>query len=267
MTILNLPSSTEAHYDSIGQAYEVAFAGNTKQKESVQWLLQALRGVNGKSFHPSRIVDIGCGTGRPVVEMLANAGHDVVGIDISQAMVNAGRSNVPNAAFEKIDMREFFRREAPASFDAATTYFAGLAGLKQDEYRATVRAIAELIKPGGFFVFATVPKDGDCLPMKWMGRDWIVSSLSADDALTTVKKAGFEVLEHHVSQFLPKGSLAGLCKQGEDMEETHFYVYARKSFTHADGTGTVKEFANGAVSGLVNGTVNGNGNVNGAAFH
>lgn len=248
-----LPSSTEAHYDSIGKAYEVAFAGNTQQEDSVQWLLQALRGANGKVFHPSKIVDIGCGTGRPVVEGLANAGHDVLGIDISQAMVNAGRSNVPNATFEKIDMREFLEREAPGSFDAATTYFAGLAGLKQDEYRATVREIARLLKPGGFFVFATVPKDGDCLPMKWMGRDWIVSSLSAEDALSTVEKAGFEILEQHLSEFLPKGALAGLCKQGEDMEETHFYVYARKSFTHADGTGTMNGVTNGTVDKIVNG--------------
>lgn len=243
-----LPSSTEANYDSIGQAYEVAFAGNTQQKESVRWLLQALRGANGKTFHPSRIVDIGCGTGRPVVELLANAGHDVLGIDISQAMVNAGKSNVPEAAFEKIDMRDFLKREAPASFDAATTYFAGLAGLKQDEYRATVREIAKLLKPGGFFVFATVPRDGDCLPMKWMGRDWIVSSLSIEDVLVTVEKAGFEVLEQHVSEFLPKGALAGLCNHGEDMEETHFYVYARKSFTHANGTGTMHDIVNNADS-------------------
>lgn len=259
--ISNLPHSAEAHYDSIGQAYEVAFAGNTKQKESVQWLLQELSAANGKTFHPSRIVDIGCGTGRPVVDMLANAGHDVLGIDISQAMVDAGRANVPNATFEKIDMREFFKREAPESFDAATTYFAGLAGLKQDEYRAKVRAIARLLKPGGLFVFATVPKDGDCLPMKWMGRDWIVSSLSAEDALKTVKKAGFEILEQHQSSFLPKGALAGLCEEGEDMEETHFYVYARKSFSHADGTGTV----NGAVNGTVNGAVNGVSLTNGTA--
>lgn len=257
MTSDSLPS-TEAHYDAIGQAYEVAFAGNTQQIASVQWVLQELRGTNGKIFHPGRVVDIGCGTGRPVVEMFANAGHDVLGIDISQAMVDAGKSAVPHAKFEKLDMREFFKREAPESFDAITTYFAGLAGLSQEQYRSTIRQLARLLKPGGILVFGTVPKDGDSLPMKWMGRDWIVSSLSAEDVVHSVKKAGLEVVQQIFSTFLPNGSAAGLCKMGEDVEETHMYVYARKSFSHADGTGTVNGSVNESVNGFTNGLLGNN---------
>ena len=221
--------NTEANYDFIGKSYEIAFAENPQQVASVHWLVQQLLGVNGTiKGHPCKIVDIGCGTGKPVCQLLANAGHDVLGVDISQAMVDAGKKNAPNAKFEKIDMLSFLKREPSEKYDAATMYLSGMAGLSQEDYRSTFASVSRILKPSGLFVLVTLPIDADRLPLTWMGRQWTTSSLSAEDALASVKKAGFDILKDETVTFWPKGKDAALCEQEDVKEETHLYVYARK---------------------------------------
>ena len=61
-----------------------------------------------------------------------------------------------------------------------------------------------------------------------MGRPIVASSLSPDEALESVKAAGFEVLKAEKSKFLPKAAEAGICKKEEVWEEDHLFVYARK---------------------------------------
>ena len=71
--------SAEQVFDSLGSAYETAFAGLPEQVMSVKWLLAQL---NEDAHKRATILDVGCGTGRPVCSMLADAGHDVLGIDV-----------------------------------------------------------------------------------------------------------------------------------------------------------------------------------------
>lgn len=226
MASIEIPS-TEALFDDIGPAYELAFSGLEPQQASIQWVLAELKGAPDRS-EGAKVVDIGCGTGRPVCEAFAIDGYDVLGVDLSTAMVEAAKKNVPTAKFEKRDMREFLQSAIPESFDVATVYFSMLSGVTQDEIRSSINDIARLLKSGGLFVFATVPVDGNCVQMTWMGRPVNVSSLSAEDAVAHIQKVGFEIVHHQITQFLPKGAEAGICKADEVWEEPHLFVYARK---------------------------------------
>lgn len=51
------------------------------------------------------VLDIGCGSGRPIASHLAAEGHSVTGIDSSPAMVELFRPNVPDAEAIVADMR------------------------------------------------------------------------------------------------------------------------------------------------------------------
>ena len=57
-----------------------------------------------------RVVDLGCGSGIWAKE-LANAGYQVIGVDISPAMIELARQRVPNAEFHVGSFVEF---RAPA---------------------------------------------------------------------------------------------------------------------------------------------------------
>lgn len=215
--------SAEEVFDAVGPAYEDAFEGLPEQAASVKWLLSQLEAGGIK---PAKIVDIGCGTGKPICSALADAGHDVLGIDISSAMITAARERVPAAKFEQLDIRAFNPPEG--SYDAATVYFSMIASVTQEEIKEFIAKIYGFIKPGGLFVFATVPIAAENLQIKWMGRPVTVSSLAPEEAVEWIGKVGFKVEHEAVSKFTPKGAEAGICKPEDVWEEPHLFVYAKK---------------------------------------
>ncbi|KAL1893709.1 hypothetical protein Sste5346_006208 [Sporothrix stenoceras] len=216
-------------FDSVGPAYEDAFKGLPTQAAAIDWLVDHLK---ENKVEKGKIVDVGCGTGRPACSVLADAGHDVLGIDISEAMLTAARERVPNARFELVDVRPFIERETAAgkqgTLDAVTVFFSLIAGVTQDDIRAVLAGLAGLLKPGGFLVFSTVPIPVNNAAIKWMGRPVVVSSLSPEEGVAAVKAAGLDVKYDAVTKFTPKGADAGICAADEVWEESHLFVYAQK---------------------------------------
>lgn len=215
--------TAEQAFDSVGPAYEAAFADLPEQAQSIKWLLSELAASDIK---PAKFLDIGCGTGRPVCSSLADAGHDVLGIDVSSAMITAARERVPNAAFERMDFRDF--SPPPQSLDAVSVYFSLIADVTQEEIKGFITKIYGVLKPGGLFVFATLPLDVQRLQVKWMGRPLTVSSLAHEVAVDMIKNAGFELVYDAVTKFTPKGAEAGICQKEDVWEEPHLFIYARR---------------------------------------
>jgi ubiquinone/menaquinone biosynthesis C-methylase UbiE len=224
------PERTQAEilFDEVSTGYEEAFADCQPIYHAIKWVLSELESANIK---PAKIVDIGCGTGRPVCSALAEAGHDVLGTDISASMIEEARKRVPlpNAAFQKLDTRDF--NPPSESFDAVTLTFSLIAGVSQDDIRQTMGKLYRILKPGGLLVFSTVPVEGNNVDIVWMGRPVTVSSLSPADNLEGLKKVGFEIVKSEETVYKPaKASSIGLCKEEEVWEEPHLWVYARKPF-------------------------------------
>lgn len=177
------PYTAPALFDSLGPAYEEAYSGNPEQTASIEWLLAELA-------KPARILDVGCSTGRPVCTTLSEAGHSVLGIDVSRVMISAARERAPKAKFQQVDYREFESR--PNVYDAITVYFSLILDLTQEEIRDSFRKFYDWLKPGGLFVFATVPVAGNKPEIKWMGRPIVVSSFAAEDVVAAVKRRGLK---------------------------------------------------------------------------
>lgn len=100
------------------------------------------------------ILDLGCGTGRHSVE-LAQRGYELVGIDLSEAMLDRARrraaSEGANATFLLGDVRHV---ELGRRFDAVLSMFAVI-GYQTDttDLRATFDNVRRHLEPGGVFVF------------------------------------------------------------------------------------------------------------------
>jgi cyclopropane fatty-acyl-phospholipid synthase-like methyltransferase len=215
--------NAESLFDSVGPAYESAFADCTPQQASLGWLLAYL-----PAGRQCSILDIGCGTGRPVCSTLAAAGHTVTGIDVSAVMIAAATRNVPAASFVKVDVRDF--EPAGARYDAITVYFSLIASVSREDIRTCIGRVYDWLTPGGFFVFATVPIAGEGLEIAWMGRPIVASGLSEAEVLDRMRDVGFEILSVEMSQYRPKAVEAGICKEEDVWEENHLFVYARKGY-------------------------------------
>ncbi len=217
---VSTPLNAEALFDSIGPAYESAFADCIPQQASIDWLLEHLP-------PQASVLDIGCGTGRPVCSSLTEAGHDVLGIDVSSIMIAAATRNVTDALFKKIDIKDFKPADGKR-YDAITVYFSLIASVTQQQIRDYITQIHTWLKEDGFFIFATVPMSGENQGIKWMGRDILASSLSSEEVLETMNAAKFVILKTENSKYLPKAAEAGICRKEEVWEENHLFVYARK---------------------------------------
>jgi len=133
---------TQYTIGSMSHAWDV---GNYRQNYSFVWqsgreLLGLLDPRPGE-----RILDVGCGIGQLTSE-IAQAGAEVLGIDLSPAMIAEARATFPVLPFEIQDVRALpFREEFDAVFSNAVLHWVQPA-------EEAARSIAAALKPGGRFV-------------------------------------------------------------------------------------------------------------------
>jgi len=182
-----------AVFDELGAEYERAFAGSPARHASLQRLLEELP-------PHGQVLDVGSGTGRPTAQLLTEAGHTVLGVDVSPVMVELASRQVPEASFVCADIREVELEEG--KFDAVCAYFSLLQMSRDDQVRV-LRKLGRLLVPGGVLAVATVPLDVEDLPVVFMGQEMRVSSFDAEAFTEKVTAAGFSVLWERSDLFAP----------------------------------------------------------------
>lgn len=197
-------------FDSLGKDYERAFAGLTAHREELEWLLSQLPAE-------AKVLDIGCGTGRPTAEVLAAAGHEVTGCDVSPGMIEIARKQVPDARFEVADLRTL---SYPAGSWNAVTAFFPLLQLTRTEIDSALVKFAGWLAPGGIFLLATVPADVEGIDIEFMGKPVTVSSYPPPEFQRRLTAAGLEVLRQLTVEFRPD--------HPDAIPEHDFFIAARK---------------------------------------
>jgi len=106
-----------------------------------------------KSFWKNKVnsvLDLGCGTGRLCIAF-ADQGYDVVGTDITPAMLDIAKSKGSNAHFKIADMRTFVFR---TKFDAVVCGNSTMLHLMTiKDVKKTLSSTYKNLKNHGFFVF------------------------------------------------------------------------------------------------------------------
>ena len=106
-------------------------------------------------FRPNmRILELGCGTGTTAVCHAPHVQH-IDAIDISENMLEIGRSNALEAGIENIT----FTRATLTEFNAEDASFDAVLGLNVihllPDWQAVITEVARILKPGGIFVSST----------------------------------------------------------------------------------------------------------------
>jgi SAM-dependent methyltransferase len=152
-------------------------------RESGPGILALLRKAG---LHQGCVVDLGCGSGI-WARQLADAGYDVLGIDLSPAMIDMARQRVASAEFR---VGSFVDAVLPRC--VAVTALGEVLSYVLDESN-TDRALLRLCRrvhdalvPGGLFVFdvvvpGRVPGGGPRQAFR-SGEDWTVLVESSEDA-------------------------------------------------------------------------------------
>ncbi len=170
-------------FDEIGERYDEAFTQRSAQIAAGAWLTD-------RTGPRSRVLDLGCGSGWPTAQQLAEGGLDIVGVDTSERMLEKARERVPSGEFVHADMREL--PEDIGRFDAVTAFFSLLMLPRADIDRvlATVRS---LLHPGAPFALGMVDGDLDDTPGEFFGVQVRFSAYPEDELIAVVRRAGFTV--------------------------------------------------------------------------
>jgi ubiquinone/menaquinone biosynthesis C-methylase UbiE len=181
-------------YDVLSARYDEAYDGETKYRE---WLDEILSRLPSHS----RVLDLGCGSGVPVALTLAEAGHQVTGVDLSEVQVSRARTRVPAVTFIQADATKL--NLPAASFDAVLSFYA-LIHIPLDEQQSLLQRIAEWLRPGGLFVATIGSSAWTGAEENWLGGDVPMWWSQADAATTRtwIESAGF-VVERE--EFIPEG--------------------------------------------------------------
>ncbi|KAF9895217.1 hypothetical protein FE257_000119 [Aspergillus nanangensis] len=194
--------NAETLFNDLGVSYEDAFSNDPQLRQFIAFAASKLP-------KRSRVLDVGCGTGKPVADELSSAGLIVHGIDVSDEMVRLASSQVAGV-FEKADMTQYRPK----------TQFDG------------VFAILSLFQltPGTSILCTALPPQEcsydptwDCVWMLgkfWMGNYTNESFFSEEGWCRLLRNAGF-VIEAEPVNYL-------FSPTGYNHPEAHYLILARK---------------------------------------
>ncbi|MFE0174531.1 methyltransferase domain-containing protein [Streptomyces sp. NPDC059002] len=214
-------------FDAIGQHYDDAFPHKEGQLAAGRRLVDALP-------PGSRVLDVGCGTGLPTALQLADAGHTVLGTDISSGMLDLAQKNVPMAEFRQLDIAGL-RAEGPDAvgrFDAVACFFA-LLMLPRTEIPGALRRLHGLLHPGGLMELSMVEADLDDAAIPFLGHAIRVSGYLRDELRQVVRDAGFEITGEDTYAYAPATTDASPRSQlrssrGGPIPEHQIFLHCRR---------------------------------------
>ena len=134
------------------------------------------------------ILDIGCGSGRPIAAELVHRGYRVTGIDSSPSLIAIAGAAVPKADFHVADMRQL---TLDRRFDALVAWHSFF-HLAADDQRAMLPVFAGHAAPGARLMFTSGPEAGEAIG-EWRGEPLYHASLSPDEYRSLLEANGFQV--------------------------------------------------------------------------
>lgn len=136
-------------YSGFAEVYDL-FMDNVPYEAWSNYLIQILKQNN---IEDGLVLDLGCGTGK-MTRLLAKAGYDMIGIDLSEEMLGIARAQEPEASgilYLNQDMREF---ELYGTVKAVVSICDSMNYITEEEDLLTVfKLVNNYLDPGGIFVF------------------------------------------------------------------------------------------------------------------
>jgi SAM-dependent methyltransferase len=200
----DLASRIIGHYEKHAAAWD-------SDRQSSQW--------NDKIWHDrligrlakgAKVLDLGCGPGRPVAQHMVEQGLRVTGVDSSPAMISFCRDRLPDQEWIVADMRQVALGRRFDGILAWDSFF----HLDHDAQRRMFAIFGDHGSIGAILMFNTGPQHGEAVG-EYKGDPLYHASLSPTEYEALIARFGFRVLEHATNDMQAGGRTAWLCQRDE----------------------------------------------------
>lgn len=176
-------------YDKMAEKYDDWAQEDTRLREQYTNLLAKSLPSN------ATVLEIGCGAGAPVLEMLTKSGAKVLANDISNAMIELAKKRCPEAIFMPGDMTTLDIE--PSSLHAVAAYFS-IIHLPREEQPGMLSKIHGWLAEDGLTAFTLACVDASEIRSNFFGVDMFWSSFDVKSSKAMVRAAGFEIVQAEV---------------------------------------------------------------------
>lgn len=177
--------------------------------EKREWYIEqpSIDAVVAHLAQGATILDVGCGSGKPIATYLVEKGLDVYGLDISPKLLKYAEHIIPKEKLFQADICDF---KTNLRFDAIVCWFA-LFHVHAENHLEILKKFHFLLKPQGMllitFADTSHPVDGPhtvideyTIESEMFGERFCHSGRPAPMNTALVKEAGFDLLFDKIDQ-------------------------------------------------------------------
>ena len=154
------------------------------------------------------VLDIGCGTGMPMMQYLISLGIKVTGIDASHRMLAIARANLPHAELIQQDMRSLSLGRKFNALIAWHSFF----HLPADDQPGMFSIFKDHLTNKGILLFTSGNEDGEAWGING-GEDIYHASLSTERYQELLKEHGFKVISYKANDREAGGATVWMVQQ------------------------------------------------------
>ncbi len=200
-----LASRIIAHYERHATAWD---ADRQQSEWNDKFWVNSFIGALASGAH---VLDLGCGSGRPVAQHMTERGLRVTGVDSSETMISLCRQRLPDQEWIVEDMRTL---SLGRRFDAILAWDSFF-HLDQDTQRQMFAVFAKHAAPGAVLMFNSGPAQGEAIG-SYRGDPLYHASLAPDEYRELLRRFGFRPVEHVANDARAGGRTAWICKAQAD---------------------------------------------------
>ncbi|MBX3628546.1 MAG: class I SAM-dependent methyltransferase [Nitrosomonas sp.] len=176
-------------YDAIAVQWEQV---RVRMSDAEQRILELLC---GDLRFGCTVLDLGCGTGRPIAEYLVSQGFSVTGVDQSVQMLGFARQRLPTQEWILANLDTF----VPGQSFSAVIAWDSLFHVSRVLYGSIFRNVKMALQPGGRFALTVGGSEHPPFTDTMFDREFFYDSHSPEVALQLLRDTGFELVH---SEFL-----------------------------------------------------------------
>lgn len=173
------------------EAYNVIadwFSENRYQGLMEKAYLGSLIEIIGKG---ASVLDLGCGTGMPIMNYLLNQGMQVMGVDASYRILDIAKRNFPSSDFVQADMRQL---SLSRKFDAIIAWHSFF-HLPPEDQPSMFQIFKSHLNSNGVLLFTSGKEYGDTWVMN-RGTNLFHGSLNTHQYRSLLEAHGFRILQY-----------------------------------------------------------------------